>query len=183
MLCRSFSTHSFVITLSFVIIAFRLAQASSWSYSCIFMTWFRRCLFTYFTWKTLSNYVFEDLRKPKAPNNKHHTTSYHRIISHSITSYIMSHQRRVWAEGKLFLSKYAKNETVCWSTKHTFGNYKFTCQENFRRQRYYTIVVLHKGSFFTKHEKKGRCFFAEGSKMVWTQISCIAKKYITLIYT
>jgi hypothetical protein len=28
----------------------------------------RRYLFTYFTWKTLSNYVFEDLRKPKAPN-------------------------------------------------------------------------------------------------------------------
>jgi hypothetical protein len=28
----------------------------------------RRYMFTYFTWKTLSNYVFEDLRKPKAPN-------------------------------------------------------------------------------------------------------------------
>jgi hypothetical protein len=37
--------------------------------------------------------------------------------------------------------------------------------------------------FFTKHEKKEMCFFAEGSKMVCTQISCIAKKYITLIYT
>jgi hypothetical protein len=36
--------------------------------------------------------------------------------------------------------------------------------------------------FFAKHEKKGMCFFAEGSKMVCTQISCIAKKYITLIY-
>jgi hypothetical protein len=32
------------------------------------MTRFRRYLFTYFTWKTLSNHVFEDLRKPKAPN-------------------------------------------------------------------------------------------------------------------
>jgi hypothetical protein len=39
-----------------------------------------------------------------------------------------------------------------------------------------------KGFFFTKHEKKGRCFFVEGSKMVCAQISCIAKKYITLIY-
>ena len=29
---------------------------------------FRRYLFTHFTWKTLSNHVFEDLRKPKAPN-------------------------------------------------------------------------------------------------------------------
>jgi hypothetical protein len=27
----------------------------------------QKYLFTYFTWKTLSNYVFEDLRKPKAP--------------------------------------------------------------------------------------------------------------------
>jgi hypothetical protein len=36
--------------------------------------------------------------------------------------------------------------------------------------------------FFAKLEKKGRCFFAEGSKMVCTQISCITKKYITLIY-
>jgi hypothetical protein len=34
-----------------------------------------------------------------------------------------------------------------------------------------------------KHEKKGRCFFDEGSKMVCTQISCIAKKYIILMYT
>jgi hypothetical protein len=35
---------------------------------------------------------------------------------------------------------------------------------------------------FAKHEKKGRCFFAEGLKMVCTQISCITKKYITLVY-
>jgi hypothetical protein len=33
-------------------------------------TRFRRCLFTHFTWKTLSNHVFEDLRKSKAPNKK-----------------------------------------------------------------------------------------------------------------
>jgi hypothetical protein len=57
-----------VIILSFVIIAFHLAQASSWPYSCILITRFWRHLFTYFTWKTLSNHVFEDLRKPKAPN-------------------------------------------------------------------------------------------------------------------
>jgi hypothetical protein len=35
---------------------------------CMLMIRIRRDLFTYFTWKTLSNYVFEDLRKPKAPN-------------------------------------------------------------------------------------------------------------------
>jgi hypothetical protein len=32
------------------------------------VTRFQRYLFTHFTWKTLSNHVFEDLRKPKAPN-------------------------------------------------------------------------------------------------------------------
>jgi hypothetical protein len=32
----------------------------------------------------------------------------------------------------------------------------------------YVLIGLAKGgvSFFTKHEKKGRCFFAEGSKTV-----------------
>jgi hypothetical protein len=49
-------------------IAFRPAQASSWPDTCIPVTWFRRYLFTYFTWKTLSIHIFEDLRKPKAPN-------------------------------------------------------------------------------------------------------------------
>jgi hypothetical protein len=36
---------------------------------CMLMIRIRRYLFTYFTWKTLSNHVFEDLRKPKAPNS------------------------------------------------------------------------------------------------------------------
>jgi hypothetical protein len=54
----------------------------------------------------------------------------------------MSHQQQDCAERKLLLSKYAMNETVCWSTKYTFGNYILTCQENFRRQQYYTTTVL-----------------------------------------
>jgi hypothetical protein len=33
--------------------------------------------------------------------------------------------------------------------------------------------------FFTKHEKKGMCFFANSSKTVCSKISCITKKYIT----
>jgi hypothetical protein len=37
--------------------------------------------------------------------------------------------------------------------------------------------------FFVKHEKKGRYFFANSSKPVRTRVSCITKKYITLIYT
>jgi hypothetical protein len=34
-------------------------------------------------------------------------------------------------------------------------------------------------SFFMKREKKGRCFFAYGSKMARTNVSCLTKKYIT----
>jgi hypothetical protein len=44
--------------------------------------------------------------------HKYHATSYHRIISHSITSYIMLHQQQNCVEGKLLLSKYAMNESV-----------------------------------------------------------------------
>jgi hypothetical protein len=41
---------------------------------------------------------------------------------------------------------------------------------------------IRKIFFFVKHEKKGRCFFAKGSKMVRTKVSCIEKRYITLMY-
>jgi hypothetical protein len=41
---------------------------------------------------------------------------------------------------------------------------------------------IRKILFFAKHEKKGRCFFTKGSKTVRTKISCIAKRYITLMY-
>jgi hypothetical protein len=53
-------------------------------------------------------------------------------------------------------------------------------QRPWQRIRY----SINKGGnfFFAKYEKKGRCFYAEGSKMVCTQISCITKKHITLIY-
>jgi hypothetical protein len=74
--------------------------------------------------------------------HKHHVASYHRSIPHSITSYIISHQQQDCAEGKLLLSKYTMNETVCWSTKYTLGNYNLTRQENFRRQQYHTTAGL-----------------------------------------
>jgi hypothetical protein len=46
-----------------------------------------------------------------------------------------------------------------------------------------TVFVMQdlwqKGIFLMMHEKKGRCFFAFGSKMVRTIISRCTKKYIT----
>jgi hypothetical protein len=53
----------------------------------------------------------------------------------------MSHQQQDCGEGKILLSKYVMNGTMCSSTKCTFGNYNFTCQENLRRQQYYITAV------------------------------------------
>jgi hypothetical protein len=43
-------------------------------------------------------------------------------------------------------------------------------------------VTKGQSFFFAKHEKKGRCFFANSSKTVCTKVSCITKKYITLMH-
>jgi hypothetical protein len=46
--------------------------------------------------------------------HKHHIASYHRIISHSITSYIISHQQQNDGEGKMLFSTYRMGyETMC----------------------------------------------------------------------
>jgi hypothetical protein len=63
--------------------------------------------------------------------HKHHATSYHRIILHTITSYIISHQQQSCEGGtnaltKIFLMKHG---TMCSSTKHAFGGYNFSHQE------------------------------------------------------
>jgi hypothetical protein len=42
-------------------------------------------MFTYFTWKTLSNHIFEDLRKPKAPNRAHKKTSKSRELEKGVS--------------------------------------------------------------------------------------------------
>lgn len=41
---------------------------------------------------------------------------------------------------------------------------------------------IRKILFSAKHERRERVFFAKGSKTVRTKISCIAKRYITLMY-
>ena len=57
--CRSFLAHSFGSVPSFVF------------FPCFFVPWvlIRRSLSTHYTPETLLNHVFEDLRKPKAPNS------------------------------------------------------------------------------------------------------------------
>ena len=57
--CRSSLAHSFGSVRSFVF------------FPCFFIQWVlvRRSLSTHYTLETLLNHVFEDLRKPKAPNS------------------------------------------------------------------------------------------------------------------
>jgi hypothetical protein len=44
----------------------------------------------------------------------------------------------------------------------------------------FKVASAKKGiSFFMKREKKGRCFFARGSKTIHTKVSRLTKKYIT----
>jgi hypothetical protein len=57
-----------VIVLSFVVVAFRPSQASFLTVLLYSRNLTSKVPFTYLSWKTLSNHVFEDLRKPKAPN-------------------------------------------------------------------------------------------------------------------
>jgi hypothetical protein len=57
---RSFPAHIFGAVSTFVLF---------WASPTVISTRVRRYLFTYYTPEILLNPVFEDLRKPKAPNN------------------------------------------------------------------------------------------------------------------
>jgi hypothetical protein len=62
--CRSSLAHSFGSVPSFVPLCFFIQQ-----FWLVRRVRIRRYLLMYYTPETLSNRVFEDLRKPKAPNN------------------------------------------------------------------------------------------------------------------
>jgi hypothetical protein len=64
-----------------------------------------------------------------------------------------------------------------YNTRQAFGKYIFS-----HKKLIFVSSDIRRIFFFVKHEKKGRCFFANNSKMVRMKVSCITKKYITLIY-
>jgi hypothetical protein len=96
--------------------------------------------------------------------HKHHFASYHHIISHSIASYIILHQQKA-----------VKKKENC-SFEDTYQIMKeCTVSQHMPSANiwYYTKLTyvnsgIKKILFFAKHEKKGRCFFAKGSKTVRT---------------
>jgi hypothetical protein len=68
------------------------------------MNRFRRYLFTYFTWKTLSNHVFEDLRKPKAPNTSYLLTWKNAFFAHDVSRFLVMlllHRALRWIAARL----------------------------------------------------------------------------------
>jgi hypothetical protein len=104
----------------------------------------------------------------------HHTIITYRIASHHTSSCIRKRLRR--NKGDCSFTNTCRIAKECDMPWHIFS----------MDITYYTkptfVATSIRKILFAKHEKKGRCFFAEGSKMVCTQISCITKKYITLVY-
>jgi hypothetical protein len=110
--------------------------------------------------------------------------SYHHIISHSITSYIISH---LWHEltTKSIFGEYSVKMKMCQGTKpRNIASSALLQKKEFivyeawmflwsleiftRHGCFYEAWIFSRSMdlFFTKHEKKGRCFFAKGSKTV-----------------
>jgi hypothetical protein len=96
---------------------------------------------------------------------------HHVVISFHITLHHTSYHindTKIGYEAKLWQIPYQNKNMLRHEVN--FGKYSFI------------RLALEGISFFTKHEKKERCFFAEGSKTVCVQILRIVKKYIIEIY-
>jgi hypothetical protein len=89
--------------------------------------------------------------------------SYHHIIPHSITSYIILHQ---WHELNTKSIRKLRN-TASSALLQKKGSLVYEAwiflwsMDIFTKHGYFHEAWIF---FFTKHEKKGRCFFVEGSK-------------------
>jgi hypothetical protein len=117
----------------------------------------------------------------------HHTITSYRIPSHHTSFFInekaakqdkcsFENTCRVIREGAATQSIPSVN--ILSYRKRVLDNSN-TMQQLWQKAQY---QMVRRGiSFFMKHEKKGMCFFASSSKMVCTKVSCITKKYSTLI--
>jgi hypothetical protein len=101
----------------------------------------------------MQSLVYSNVSACVCLRHHHHLASYHHSVQHNITSYIISRQQQKGLNTKQVFGKTFVKENML---KHEANSGK------------YIFIGLTKGGvyLFTKHEKKGRCFFAEGSKMV-----------------
>jgi hypothetical protein len=141
--------------------------------------------------------------------HKHHFASYHHVISHSIIPYIILHQlKAVEQKGNCSFENTCRIMKECVVTQdmpltHIFLHKEgsFTSSITMQQPRKNTHNRIDRGKifFFVKHEKKGRCFFASGSKRyvrkfhasqrnilhqythkLFTSVSCKARNYVQL---
>ena len=119
----------------------------------------------------------------------HHNAASYCIASHH-TSFCISKKprRRKVAPSKIYVGPWKK---VMYHNVYFWQIYFYTGRESsiavllcYNCDNILSIdSIMGEFLFFVKHEKKGRCFFANGSKTVHTKVSCITKKYITLTRT
>jgi hypothetical protein len=98
----------------------------------------------------------------------HHIITSFRITSHH-SSYRINNTR---VEYVVDLRRMLRKNKNVLRHEVSFGEYSFISLVTKRRDPFLQsmdIFTKHEFVFFTKHEKKGRCFFAEGSKTVCMQ--------------
>jgi hypothetical protein len=113
--------------------------------------------------------VFQCGRVVVCLRHPHHFASYHHIISHNITSYIILHQwHKNWIQSQSLAN-------ASWKWKCAKARSKLREIQSYQpchKKGYLSLqsmdLFLYEAwiSFFTMQEQKGRCFFAEGSKTV-----------------
>jgi hypothetical protein len=115
--------------------------------------------------------VFQCGRVGVCLRHSHHFASYHHIISHNITSYIILHQRHeTWIRSWSSAHASSKQKGAKARSKlQEIQFYQLCCKKVSLFTEHGYLSLRSTDLFFTKHEKKGRCFFAEGSKMVCVQ--------------
>jgi hypothetical protein len=86
----------------------------------------------------------------------HHIASYHRIIPHNITSYIISHQQqKEWVRSR-------SSAKICWmkmcrSTKQTFGRYNIIATDSPLKMAFLYKAWKERKMFFRRRLKNSMC--------------------------
>jgi hypothetical protein len=105
----------------------------------------------------------------------HHIIASYCIASHHSSSRIIrnSGKRREIAPSAMMANSWGLSSAKNYEKDISYARYTTKIFES------NNAASAERGFFFMKREKKGRCFFAFGSKMVRTKVSRSTKKYIT----
>jgi hypothetical protein len=116
----------------------------------------------------------------------HHIASWHRIIHHFASTKAGKKQGKFLIQlRESLMKKYWKGMVhACDSTVIRSLRFRrcYSYATSMARIKHHTVALAKNGDFFLNREKKGRCFFATGSKTVCTKVPRFTKKYITSTY-